>query len=66
MNVINNLCYLAIAVLSGILFVNGAISNIGLITSFLLYVRQFTRPFCRDRQYLQQFSNRCGRRGARV
>ena len=45
MNVINNLCYLAIAVLSGILFVNGAISNIGLITSFLLYVRQFTRPF---------------------
>lgn len=45
MNVINNLCYVAIAVFSGILFVNGRISDIGLITSFLLYVRQFTRPF---------------------
>ncbi|MBR2287735.1 MAG: ABC transporter ATP-binding protein, partial [Clostridia bacterium] len=45
MNVINNLCYLAIAVLSGILFVRGHFSSIGLITSFLLYVRQFTRPF---------------------
>lgn len=45
MNVINNLCYLAIAVCSGILFVDGKITDIGLITSFLLYVRQFTRPF---------------------
>ena len=45
MNVINNLCYVAIAVFSGVLFVNGTISDIGLITSFLLYVRQFTRPF---------------------
>lgn len=45
MNVINNLCYVAIAVFSGILFVNGSIDSIGLITSFLLYVRQFTRPF---------------------
>ena len=45
MNVINNLCYVAIAVFSGVLFVNGNISDIGLITSFLLYVRQFTRPF---------------------
>lgn len=45
MNVINNLCYVAIAVFSGVLFVNGSISDIGLITSFLLYVRQFTRPF---------------------
>lgn len=45
MNVINNLCYVAIAVLSGVLFVNKTISDIGLITSFLLYVRQFTRPF---------------------
>lgn len=45
MNVINNLCYLAIAVFSGLLFVNGSIRDIGLITSFLLYVRQFTRPF---------------------
>ncbi|MDO5336375.1 MAG: ABC transporter ATP-binding protein [Eubacteriales bacterium] len=45
MNVINNLCYVALAVFSGILFINGNIRDIGLITSFLLYVRQFTRPF---------------------
>ena len=45
MNVINNLLYVAISVLSGILFVSGKISDIGLVTSFLLYVRQFTRPF---------------------
>lgn len=45
MNVINNLCYVAIAVCSGVLYVNGHLSDIGLITSFLLYVRQFTRPF---------------------
>ena len=45
MNVINNLLYVAISVLSGILFVNGKITDIGLVTSFLLYVRQFTRPF---------------------
>ncbi|HHT28157.1 MAG TPA: ABC transporter ATP-binding protein [Firmicutes bacterium] len=45
MNVINNLCYLAIAVCSGIMFVNGLITDLGIITSFLLYVRQFTRPF---------------------
>lgn len=45
MNVINNLCYVAIAVLSGVLYVGGVIGSIGLITSFLLYIRQFTRPF---------------------
>lgn len=45
MNVINNLCYVAIAVLSGVLYVGGMIESIGLITSFLLYIRQFTRPF---------------------
>ena len=45
MNVINNVSYLAIAVLSGVLYVKGRIGDIGLITSFLLYVRQFTRPF---------------------
>ena len=45
MNVINNLCYLSVAVFSGILYVRGVIGEIGLITSFLLYVRQFTRPF---------------------
>lgn len=45
MNVINNLCFVAIAVLSGVLYIQGRISTIGLITSFLLYMRQFTRPF---------------------
>ncbi|MBQ8161213.1 MAG: ABC transporter ATP-binding protein [Clostridia bacterium] len=45
MNVINNLCYVAIAVISSFLYLKGYFSSIGLITSFLLYVRQFTRPF---------------------
>lgn len=45
MNVINNLLYVAMAVLCGVLFVGGKISDIGLVTSFLLYTRQFTRPF---------------------
>ena len=45
MNVINNLCYVEIAVASALLYLQGVISSIGLITSFLLYVRQFTRPF---------------------
>lgn len=45
MNVINNLLYVAVSVLCGVLFVVGRISDIGLVTSFLLYVRQFTRPF---------------------
>lgn len=45
MNVINNLLYVVVSVLCGILFVEGKISDIGLVTSFLLYVRQFTRPF---------------------
>lgn len=45
MNVINNLCYSSIAVMSGVLFVRGYITDVGLITSFLLYSRQFTRPF---------------------
>ncbi len=45
MNVINNLLYVAVSVLCGVLFVAGKISDIGLVTSFLLHVRQFTRPF---------------------
>lgn len=44
MNVINNLSYVAIAIVSGILAVNQMIT-IGMISSFLLYVRQFSRPF---------------------
>lgn len=43
-NVINNLSYVAISIVSGVLAVKGYIS-IGMISSFLLYVRQFSRPF---------------------
>lgn len=43
-NVINNLSYVAISILSGVLAARGTIS-IGMISSFLLYVRQFSRPF---------------------
>lgn len=43
-NVINNLSYVGISIVSGMLAVNGGIS-IGMISSFLLYVRQFLRPF---------------------
>ena len=44
MNVINNLDYVCIAVVSGVLAVKGMIS-VGMISSFLLYSRQFARPF---------------------
>ncbi|HKL85236.1 MAG TPA: ABC transporter ATP-binding protein, partial [Treponemataceae bacterium] len=44
MNVINNLNFVAIAVFSGIMAAKGIIT-IGLISSFLLYSRQFARPF---------------------
>lgn len=43
-NVINNLIYVGISIVSGVLAVNGIIT-IGMISSFLLYVRQFLRPF---------------------
>ena len=43
-NVINNLSFLNVAVVSGILASQGVI-GVGLISSFLLYSRQFTRPF---------------------
>lgn len=43
-NVINNLNFVIIAVISGILAATGRIS-VGLISSFLLYSRQFSRPF---------------------
>ena len=42
--VINNLGYVAISVVSGVLAVNGHI-DISMISSFLLYIRQFSRPF---------------------
>lgn len=43
-NVINNLSYVSISVISGILAVKGLLS-VGMISSFLLYIRQFSRPF---------------------
>ena len=43
-NVINNVSFVAISVLSATLAVQGLLS-VGLITSFLLYIRQFSRPF---------------------
>jgi ATP-binding cassette subfamily B protein len=42
--VINNLSYVAIAVAGGLMAANGMI-GIGTIASFLLYSRQFSRPF---------------------
>ena len=43
-NVINNVSYVALAVVSGVLAAKGQIS-LGAVLSFLLYSRQFTRPF---------------------
>ncbi len=43
-NVINNLNFVAIAIISGLMAASGRI-GVGLISSFLLYSRQFSRPF---------------------
>lgn len=43
-NVINNLNYVLISIISGVMAVMGYI-QVGMITSFLLYSRQFSRPF---------------------
>ncbi len=43
-NVINNVSYVLIAIISGIIASKGNLA-IGTITSFLLYSRQFSRPF---------------------
>ncbi|HIU76980.1 MAG TPA: ABC transporter ATP-binding protein [Candidatus Pelethocola excrementipullorum] len=43
-NVINNLNYVLIAVVSGVMAANNLIT-VGMISSFLLYSRQFSRPF---------------------
>ncbi|MDE6619458.1 MAG: ABC transporter ATP-binding protein/permease [Lachnospiraceae bacterium] len=44
MNVINNLTYVLIAIASGMMALSGRLS-VGEISSFLLYARQFSRPF---------------------
>ncbi|MDD6174759.1 MAG: ABC transporter ATP-binding protein [Firmicutes bacterium] len=43
-NVINNLSYVAVAVVSGVMAANGMVT-VGMISSFLLYSRQLARPF---------------------
>lgn len=43
-NVINNLNFVLIAVISGVMAANDLI-GVGMISSFLLYSRQFSRPF---------------------
>ena len=43
-NVINNLNYVFIAIISGLMAAGGHLT-VGTISSFLLYSRQFTRPF---------------------
>ncbi|MEA5059623.1 MAG: ABC transporter ATP-binding protein [Candidatus Pelethousia sp.] len=43
-NVINNLGYVAISIVSGIMAAKGMI-RVGMISIFLLYTRQFVRPF---------------------
>ncbi len=44
MNVINNMNYIILAVISGVMVIRGMI-EIGMITSFLLYARRLSRPF---------------------
>lgn len=44
MNVINNLTYVLVAIASGMMALRGMLS-VGEISSFLLYSRQFSRPF---------------------
>ncbi len=44
MNVINNLTYVLIAIASGVMALKGRLT-VGDISSFLLYSRQFSRPF---------------------
>ncbi len=44
MNVINNLTYVLIAIASGVMAIKGRLT-VGEISSFLLYSRQFSRPF---------------------
>lgn len=43
MNVINNLCFICVSVASGVMAVKGIVT-VGVISTFLLYSRQFTRP----------------------
>ncbi len=43
-NAVNNLTYLAIAACGGILVIRGSGMTVGVVFSFLLYMRNFTRP----------------------
>ena len=43
-NVINNLTYLVITVFGGILIIKGYAMTVGVVFTFILYMRNFTRP----------------------
>ena len=43
MNVINNLCFIMLSVAGGLMVLKGYLT-VGIISSFLLYAKQFTRP----------------------
>lgn len=43
-NVINNLTYVVVAIVGGVFAIQGSV-EVGLVASFLLYAKQFTRPF---------------------
>lgn len=56
MNVINNLCFICVSVVSGVMAAKGLIS-VGIISSFLLYSRQFTRPLNEIANLFNQFQS---------
>lgn len=54
MNVVNNLCFICVSVASGMMAAKGLVS-VGMISSFLLYSRQFTRPLNEIANLFNQF-----------
>lgn len=52
MNIIGNVSYVAVCVLGSILLLNGTITEFGIITAFILYVRLFTSPLTQIAQSL--------------
>ena len=43
-NLVNNMTYLTLAVCGGLLIIKGGAMTVGIVFSFLLYMRNFTRP----------------------
>ena len=52
MSIIGNVSYVAVCVLGSILLLNGTITEFGIITAFILYVRLFTSPLTQIAQGL--------------